>query len=45
MPTFGDFERAFADLYPDRWAFAAGIIVFLAVLTGDAYRQGWHGIL
>ena len=38
MSTFGDFERAFADLYPYRWAFAAGIIVFLAVLTGYAYR-------
>ena len=45
MSTFGDLERAFADLYPDRWAFAAGIIVFLAVLTGYAYRQGWHSIL
>ena len=45
MSTFGDLERAFADLYPDRWAFAAGIIVFLAVLTGYAYRQGWHTIL
>ena len=38
MSTFGDLERAIADLYPDRWAFAAGIIVFLAVLTGYAYR-------
>ena len=45
MSTFGDLERAFADLYPYRWAFAAGIIVFLAVLTGYAYRQGWHTIL
>jgi len=45
MSTFGDLERAFADLYPYRWAFAAGIIVFLAVLTGYAYRQGWHSIL
>ena len=45
MSTFGDLERAFADLYPYRWAFAAGIIVFLAVLTGYVYRQGWHTIL
>ena len=45
MSTFGDLERAFADLYPYRWACAAGIIVFLAVLTGYAYRQGWHTIL
>ena len=45
MSTSGDLERAFADRYPYRWDFAAGIIVFLAVLTGDAYRQGWHSIL
>ena len=44
MSTSGDLERAFADRYPYRWDFAAGIIVFLAVLTGDAYRQGWHSI-
>ena len=34
MSTFGDLERAFADLYPYRWVFAAGIIVFLAMPTG-----------
>ena len=45
MYTFGDLERAFADRYPYRWAFAAGIIVFRAVFTGYAYRQGWHSIL
>ena len=28
MSTFGDLERAFADLYAYRWAFAAGLIVF-----------------
>jgi hypothetical protein len=28
MSTFGDLERAFADLYPYRWAFAAGLLVF-----------------
>ena len=44
MSTFGDLERAFADLNPYLWAFAAGIIVFLAVLTGYFYRQGWHSI-
>jgi len=44
MSIFGDLERAFVDLYPYRWAFAAGISVFLAVLTGYAYRQGWHSI-
>ena len=45
MSTFGDLECAFADCYPYRWALAAGIIVFLAVLTGYAYRPGWHSIL
>ena len=45
MSTSGDLERVLADRYPYRWGFAAGIIVFLAVLTCDAYRQGWHGIL
>ena len=45
MSTSGDLERVFADHYPYRRDFAAGIIVFLAVLTGDAYRQGRHNIL
>jgi len=38
MCTFGDLERAFADLYSYRWAFAAWMIVFwlcqLAIPTG-----------
>ena len=42
MSTFGDLERAFADLYPYRWAFAAGVIVFLAALSAYAYRKDWH---
>ena len=45
MSTFGDLERAFADLYPYRWAFAAGIIVFLAASLAYAYRLGWHRFL
>ena len=45
MSTFGDLERAFADLYPYRWAFAAGFSVFLAVFVGYGYRMGWHDIL
>ena len=45
MSTFGDLERAFADLYPYRWAFAAGFFVFLAVFVGYGYRMGWHDIL
>ena len=35
MSTFGDLERAFADLYPYRWAFAAGLFVFLAAATAE----------
>ena len=45
MSTFGDLERAFADLYPYRWAFAAGIIVFMSLAAGYGYRQGWHSFL
>jgi hypothetical protein len=45
MSTFGDLERAFADLYPYRWAFAAGFIAFMALAAGYAYRQGWHSFL
>ena len=42
MSTFGDLERAFADLYPYRWAFAAGVIVFMAACFAFAYWKGWH---
>ena len=42
MSTFGDLERAFADLYPYRWAFAAGLVVVLAVFFSYAYWKGWH---
>ncbi len=45
MSTFGDLERAFADLYPYRWAFAAGIIVFMAAFFAYAYWKGWHRVL
>tara|TARA_B100001964_G_scaffold224703_1_gene271794 strand:- start:620 stop:733 length:114 start_codon:yes stop_codon:yes gene_type:complete len=37
MSFFGDLERTFAGLYPYRWAFAVGIMAFLAVLVGIAY--------
>ncbi len=39
MSTFGDLERAFADLYPYRWAFAAGFIAFMALAAGYAYPK------
>ncbi|MDA1129043.1 MAG: DM13 domain-containing protein [Chloroflexi bacterium] len=42
MSTFGDLERAFADLYPYRWAFAAGLIIFLAAFLSFAYWKDWH---
>ena len=45
MSTFGDLERAFADLYPYRWAFAAGMFVFLAAGIAYAYHLGWHRFL
>jgi hypothetical protein len=42
LSTFGDIERIFADLYPYRWAFAAGVLVLRALLTGYGYWKGWH---
>ena len=45
MSTFGDLERAFAGLYAYRWAFAAGLIVFLVAFLGFAYWKGWHSFL
>ena len=45
MSTFGDLERAFADLYPYRWAFAAGIIVFMAGFFAYAYWKDWHRVV
>lgn len=42
MATFGDLERAFADLYPYRWYVLAGVVVFIAALTAFGWRQGWH---
>lgn len=45
MSTFGDLERAFADLYPYRWAFAAGFIVLVAAFFAFAYWKNWHRVL
>ncbi len=42
---FGDLERLAADLYPYRWAIAAGFVVALAVVAVYAYRRGWHVLL
>ena len=45
MSTFGDLERAFGELYPYRWYFAAGLILVMAALTFYAYRRGWHSFV
>ena len=42
MATFGDIERAFADLYEYRWFIAAAFVVAVAVALCVAYRLGWH---
>lgn len=41
MSTFGDIERTFADLYPYRWAIAAGVLALLAALTAFGVYRGW----
>ena len=40
MSTSGDIERVFADLYPYRWAFAVGVLVFIFALTGCGNWKG-----
>ena len=42
MATFGDLERALADLYPYRWAIGAVVIVLIATFLGFAWWRGWH---
>ena len=42
MATFGDLERALADLYPYRWAIGAVVLVLIAAFFGFAWRRGWH---
>ena len=42
MATFGDIERAFADLYEYRFLIAATFVVAVAVALYVAYRLGWH---
>ena len=42
MATFGDLERALADLYPYRWAIGAVVIVFIAAFLAFGWWRGWH---
>ena len=42
MATFGDLERAFADLYPYRWYIGAAVLLLIAAAAAIAYWRGWH---
>ena len=42
MATFGDLERALADLYPYRWAIGAVVLVLIAGFFAFAWWRGWH---
>ena len=42
MATFGDLERALADLYPYRWAIGAVVLALIAAALAFAYWRGWH---
>ena len=42
MATFGDLERALADLYPYRWYIGAAVLAFIAAVSAFAWRRGWH---
>ena len=42
MATFGDLERALADLYPYRWAIGAVVLVLIAAFFAFAWWRGWH---
>ena len=42
MATFGDIERAFADLYEYRFLIGAAFIIAFAAAVYAAYRLGWH---
>ena len=44
MATFGDLERALADLYPYRWAIGAAVLVFIAAFLAFAWWRGWHRV-
>ena len=42
MATFGDLERALADLYPYRWAIGAVVIVLIVAFLAFGWWRGWH---
>ncbi len=42
MATFGDLERALADLYPYRWALGAAVLVVIAAFLTFGWWRGWH---
>ena len=42
MATFGDLERALADLYPYRWAIGAVALALIAAFFAFAWWRGWH---
>ena len=42
MATFGDIERALADLYEYRWVIGIGTIAFMAAVAAFAVWRGWH---
>ena len=45
MATFGDLERALADLYPYRWAIGAAVLVLIAGFLAFSWWRGWHLVL
>ena len=45
MATFGDLERALADLYPYRWAIGAAVLVLIAAFLAFAWWRGWHRVV
>ena len=42
MATFGDLERALADLYPYRWAIDAVVLALIAAFLAFGRWRGWH---
>ena len=45
MATFGDLERALADLYPYRWAIGAAVLVLIAAFLTFSWWRGWHRVV
>ena len=45
MATFGDLERALADLYPYRWAIGAAVLVLIAAFLAFSWWRGWHHVV